>query len=260
MTDKVDYDAIAHGYDRRYDDHRYGGTEQALREFVAAGQHVLEVGCGTGHWLAQMRALGCHVSGLDPSAQMLARAQTRNPDVPLVRGRAESLPWPAASFDRIVCINALHHFDAPQRFLAEARRVLRPGGRVLTIGLDPSAGRDRWFIYDYFDETLALDRGRYPAAAQLRRWLDEAGLVDVATCVAEHILVDLSAREVLDSGALTRAATSQLALLDDGQLQRGIDRIRADLDAATARGDTLRLTGDLVLYGTSATVPDAARR
>jgi ubiquinone/menaquinone biosynthesis C-methylase UbiE len=254
MTDKVDYDALAPAYDRRYEDHQFAGTEDALRAFVGAGQRVLEVGCGTGHWLAAMRALGCTVFGLDLSAQMLARAAQRGATGCVVRGRAESLPWADASFDRVVCINALHHVAGKQRFLHEARRVLRPGGGFLSIGLDPSAGRDRWFIYDYFEETRELDRGRYPAAAQVRSWLTEAGFASAATVIAEHIAIQRTAREALDGGWLTRAATSQLALLDDEQLARGIDRIRADMLAAEARGETLHLSVDVFLHATSATV------
>jgi ubiquinone/menaquinone biosynthesis C-methylase UbiE len=252
---KVDYDEVAPAYDRRYAENEYPGTEAVLREVAAGAAHVLEVGCGTGHWLAAMRAWGCRVSGLDSSAEMLARARTRAADAELVRGRAESLPWAAATFDRVVCVNALHHVDDKPRLVAEARRVLRPGGRFLSIGLDPSAGPDPWCIYDYFETTLELDRQRYPAAAQVRRWLGDAGFADCVTRVAERILLDRPARECLERDLLAKTSTSQLSLLGDAEYRRGIERIRRDLDAAEAAGETLRLTGDLRLWATLGTVP-----
>jgi ubiquinone/menaquinone biosynthesis C-methylase UbiE len=264
---KVNYDEVAPAYDQRYVNHEFPGTEATLRRFVAGAERVLEVGCGTGHWLAQMHAWGCKVSGLDPSAQMLARAATRAAhgtapalrggasfEAQLVRGRAEALPWRDASFDRVVCVNALHHVEGKPSFMAEARRVLRPGGRFLSIGLDPSAGLEPWSIYEYFETTLELDRQRYPAAAQLRSWLADAGFVDCVTEVAERIVFDRSARECLDRNLLAKESTSQLSLLSDEQYQRGIDRIRRDLVAAETAGESLHLTADLRLYATTANV------
>ena len=86
---------------------------------------------------------------------MLARARVAAPGARLVRARAEDLPWRDATFDRIFCVNALHHFSDRDRFFAEARRILRPGGGLLTIGKDPHAERDEWWVYHYFEETRA---------------------------------------------------------------------------------------------------------
>jgi ubiquinone/menaquinone biosynthesis C-methylase UbiE len=251
---KVNYDEVAPAYDQRYVNHEFPGTEATLRQFAAGAERVLEVGCGTGHWLAQMHSWGCKVSGLDPSAQMLARAAQHAPQAQLVRGRAEALPWPDGSFDRVVCVNALHHVEGKHGFIVEARRVLRPGGRFLSIGLDPSTGLEPWCIYEYFETTLELDRQRHPAAAQVRSWLAHAGFVDCVTEVAERIVFDRSARECLDRNLLAKESTSQLSLLSDAQYQRGIDRIRRDVEAAEAAGESLRLTADLRLYATTANV------
>jgi ubiquinone/menaquinone biosynthesis C-methylase UbiE len=157
---KTDYDALAADYDRRYEARRYEGIGATLSATCAAGQRVLEVGCGTGHWLAQLEASGCDAVGLEPSAAMLDKARARGLRAELVHGRAESLPFADASFDRVLCINAIHHFDDVGRFVAEARRVLRAGGVLLSIALDPSIGRDRWSIYDYFTETRSIDLAR----------------------------------------------------------------------------------------------------
>jgi SAM-dependent methyltransferase len=111
MVAKTDYERLAPDYDRRYETNRYGGIDDALRAFAHAGQPLLEVGCGTGHWLAQLEATGCDPVGLEPSGAMLARARARGLRAGLVQDSAEALPFPDASFDRVACINAIHHFE-----------------------------------------------------------------------------------------------------------------------------------------------------
>ena len=104
----------------------------------AAGERVLDVGCGTGIAArCASRRLGgraASVVGLDASPQMLAvaRAQSERAalDVGWREGRAEALPFPDASFDLALCQFALMFFEDRGRALAEMRRVLAPGGRV----------------------------------------------------------------------------------------------------------------------------------
>jgi ubiquinone/menaquinone biosynthesis C-methylase UbiE len=249
----TEYDHIAGTYDRRYERNSYEGVEQALQRFVGSepGSRILEVGCGTGHWLEFLQPLGMHLMGLDFSAGMLAKAHIRLPGVALVQGTAERLPWPAESFDRIFCINALHHFADKATFLAETRRILRPTGRILIIGLDPHRGVDQWFVYDYFPESVEIDSQRYPAASSLRTWMREAGFRDCITQEVEHWTYRLPAREILQQGRLDKTATSQLSVLTDAEYQRGMDRIRADIERLEAKGQTLFLTADLRLFGTS---------
>jgi len=99
--------------------------------------HVLELGCGTG---ALQLALAQHAAGrsigLDASAQMLditKRKLTRTGiSVRLVRARAQVLPFPSAAFDSIVATFPSEYI-ADRAALAEARRVLRPAGRMVIV-------------------------------------------------------------------------------------------------------------------------------
>ena len=119
MMRVTDYDSISSQYDRRYQGQKYPGTEQTLFAFIGDNRSVdvLEVGCGTGHWLKVLRDRAGFVTGIDLSANMLQRAQDMMPHAPLVRGRAELLPYRAQSFDRVFCINAFHHFAEKLNFL-----------------------------------------------------------------------------------------------------------------------------------------------
>jgi ubiquinone/menaquinone biosynthesis C-methylase UbiE len=253
---RADYDQIAGTYDRRYERNSYAGVERALRRFVGSqtGRQILEVGCGTGHWLEFLKAPSAHLTGLDFSAGMLAQAKMRLPEIPFVQGTAERLPCGAETFDRVFCINALHHFPDKAAFLAEAHRILRANGMILIIGLDPQRGADQWFVYDYFPESIEIDRRRYPAASTLRTWMMEVGFQDCVTQTVEHWTYQLPVQEILRQGRLDKTATSQLSVLTEAEYQRGMAQIRADIERAETKGETLFLTADLRLYGTSASI------
>jgi SAM-dependent methyltransferase len=245
------YQKVAATYDRRYEHLRYAGTERALREHVGSTPcDVLEVGCGTAHWLALLARSGHRVMGVEPSEAMLEVARTKVPAQRLHHGSAEALPFANATFDRLYTNNALHHFRDPERALREARRVLRAGGAVLLIGLDPAAGLDHWCIYDFFAGTRERDLKRFPPTATIRRWLLESGFTECETFVAEHIELCIEARAALASGGLAKVSTSQLIDLSDADYATGIAAIECAAAAAEAEGQALQLTSDLHLFGT----------
>lgn len=252
MSGRVDYDAIAGAYDRRYARNTYAGVEQALVAFAGDDprHRVLEVGCGTGHWLSVLARRGLDdLAGLDASAGMLAVAADKV-DADLREGDAARLPWADATFDRVFCVNALHHFADKPGFVAAARRVLRAGGGLFTVGLDPHTGTDRWVIYDLFDGALDADRRRYPATATLRAWMDDAGFTRTASFVAQHRPGRRPARAALEQGWLDKASTSQLMLLTDEAYDRGMARVWDRIHAAERSGGTFELYADLRLYAT----------
>jgi ubiquinone/menaquinone biosynthesis C-methylase UbiE len=110
-------------------------AEQAGLE---SAQRVLEIGCGTGKLtlLVKRTRPQLEVVGLDPDPNALARATRKarraGLDVTLDRGFADQLPYPDASFDRVLSALMFHHLEADLRVasLREVRRVLRPGGSL----------------------------------------------------------------------------------------------------------------------------------
>jgi SAM-dependent methyltransferase len=97
---------------------------------ITTGTVLLDVACGPGLVSAAAAARGARVTGVDFSPNMVAEARRRNPAMTFQEGDAESLPFADASFDAVVIGFGLHHFPSPGRAIAEARRVLRPGGRL----------------------------------------------------------------------------------------------------------------------------------
>jgi SAM-dependent methyltransferase len=96
---------------------------------VAAGMSMLDVGCGPGYVSAAAAERGAKPTGLDFSGEMIGIAQRAFPAIDFREGDAQNLPFSDGTFDRVVANFALLHLAEPDRACAEARRVLKPGGK-----------------------------------------------------------------------------------------------------------------------------------
>lgn len=109
---------------------------------LAPGQRVLEIGCGTGNLslIAKRACPGVDLVGSDPDPLALARAQRKARGLNGIRfeqGYAQRLPYPDATFDRVMSALMLHHLDHDTKVAtaAEVLRVLRPGARLHLVDL-----------------------------------------------------------------------------------------------------------------------------
>ena len=103
-----------------------------------AGHRILDVGCGSGPIAAKLRDRGATVTGLDSSAAMLELARRRlGPDTDL--HLADPLPFPDGTFDDVLLALVLHYLQDWTGPLAELRRVLKPGGRLVAAVDHPFA-------------------------------------------------------------------------------------------------------------------------
>jgi MPBQ/MSBQ methyltransferase len=137
---------------------------------------TLDVGAGTGFTTEGIvaRVDAARVTMLDQSPHQLARAGLR-PALAACRralGDAEALPFDDDAFDRYVSAGSIEYWPDPQRGIAEAYRVLRPGGVGVVIGPVRPAGRvaralaDAWMLF--------------PEQEQYRAWFERAGFTEVA--------------------------------------------------------------------------------
>jgi len=110
---------------------------------------ILDLGCGSGTAVRRLAAMAGQglILGLDHSEIMLAQASRRNRHavrqglVHLLRGRIDALPWRDNSIDKILAVHVVYF--AGEAGVCEARRVLRPGGRIVIVATDQSA-MTRW--------------------------------------------------------------------------------------------------------------------
>lgn len=148
------YDAIAPGYDRLTAEDRWM-REVLWRRYArvfAPGDHVLDVGCGTGIDARFLLGRGCRVTALDISAGMLERLRAAAGDaieagrLRVVRGDGGDLsPWRGAGLAGIVSAFAgLNTVDDVDAFGHGAFAALRPGGRLIVHVLAPAGVWERW--------------------------------------------------------------------------------------------------------------------
>jgi len=129
---------------------RYHFARQYCRE-----KDVLEVGCGAGIALGYLALVARRVVGgdIEPQCRRIARhTYSEDPRIEVCALDAHRLPFAAGSFDTLLLFEAIYYLSDPQRFLAEARRVLRPGGALLLVtvnrewcGFNPSPFSVRYF-------------------------------------------------------------------------------------------------------------------
>jgi ubiquinone/menaquinone biosynthesis C-methylase UbiE len=134
------WDKQASGYDSRtltmFED-AYAQSIKRTRAALAPGDRVLEIGCGTGILTLGIASEVESVIGTDISPEMIAvaRRKAEAQDVDNVTFRVADgyeLPFEAASFDAVLIFNTLHVVKEPETLLGEARRLLKPGGPLIT--------------------------------------------------------------------------------------------------------------------------------
>jgi ubiquinone/menaquinone biosynthesis C-methylase UbiE len=138
------HDALLPGYDlltRLFGFNRV--HEKLMKQAeLADGNHVLEIGCGTGNLSVRVKRAypSVEVTGSDPDPLALKRAQRKAVGMTGVRfeqGYAQELPYADGEFDRVLSSMMLHHLDSDAKTAAAAEifRVLRPGGRLHVVDM-----------------------------------------------------------------------------------------------------------------------------
>lgn len=224
----TDYDALSKTYDAdpvRTNVPRDPVLAELVAERVDAGATlaVLDVGCGTGTYLATQAAAladaNVTFAGIDPSEGMLDRARTKTA-AELTRGTAESLPYEDDAFDYVVTRFAFHHFEDKAKALDELFRVLRPGGRLRIENLCPEhmAG---WWVYRAFPGCLGIDAGRFWGVPRLVTALEERGAAPAA-----RVATTVTRRRWAERLEVARRRdVSELVLLPDPAFDAGIARL-----------------------------------
>jgi len=183
MSSKKYFDKVAH----QWDEMRKGFFSEAVREKafsvagVEAGKIAVDIGAGTGFVTEGLIQKGLQVMAVDRSDLMLEEMRKRFSDVEGIEyfeGESEKLPLPDESVDYVFANMYLHHVESPLKAIKEMRRILKSGGKLVITDMDKHAFE--FLKREHHDRWMGFDR------KDIRKWLEEAGLKNMAVDCAEE--------------------------------------------------------------------------
>lgn len=199
--------------------------EAAIWEALEDARRVLNIGAGAGSYEPRDR----EVIAVEPSSVMIAQ---RPPDAaPAIQGVAEALPLEDKSVDATMSVFTMQHWDDVDRGLAEVLRVTRDRVVFLTLDLGPTT--EMWLCRDYLPEIVEHDRQMFPSIEQLEDALPnlQVDTVPAPSDCTDGFCIALWSRPEAFLDPHVRRASSIWHLLPTSVVDRGLDRLRRDLES-----------------------------
>jgi SAM-dependent methyltransferase len=217
------YDEIGNGYSHtRKPDPR---ISQRINSALGNCTTVINVGAGSGSYEPADK----EVIAIEPSATMIRQRDLSS--APVVQGVAEQLPFADKSFDAALACLTIHHWEKSGPGLAEMRRVAR--NRIVIFTWDQEVWESFWLLQEYFPCVNEHDR---PRAVAIRDVIAELGQCQILKVPIAHDCMDgfhgafwRRPHAYLDSGI--RSAISSYALMQQEDLEEGLQRLAADLES-----------------------------
>jgi len=194
--------------------HAHGEDLSALLRALKPNKRetALDVATGTGFTALALSEKVGHVIGIDVTEEMLGQARLLAAEQHLTNlrfelGDAMAIGYPGSSFDIVTTRRATHHFEDVPRFLREAKRVLRPGGRLGIVDMSPPEGAER-----FSNEIERLRDRSHVEAFTPSAWKSmvlRAGFhIDSARMMGEHVTFERWLYPVATGGAEERSIRS----------------------------------------------------
>jgi SAM-dependent methyltransferase len=216
----------------------------AARPYLpVAGGRILDLGAGTGRFSdALARSSGARVVACEPSAAMRSVLSSNRPDVDVVGGAAEAVPFRTDTFDAVWASQMVHHVQDLPAFAANLRRVLRPGGHLLIRGgFGPT---EELPLYRYFPLAWAAN-----AAVRLSLPRIAGVLADVDIAMTHRVQVEQTFAEDADElvEKVRLRSLSNLAALPDRAFREGLRTLRRHAAEGRIAGPVVERL-DLVIF------------
>ncbi|MBI2266475.1 MAG: class I SAM-dependent methyltransferase [Armatimonadetes bacterium] len=138
-----------------------------------SGKRIADIGGGTGSLSAMLADLNAEVALIEPSVSMSCIALHKDRRIRSVNASAESIPLSDAVFDVVCLKDCLHHITDRQKAVAEAVRILRPGGKIVVMEFHPGSFKAKLIL---LFERLCLERTRLIHPETLKKMLYDRGV------------------------------------------------------------------------------------
>lgn len=220
----LDYDEIS----KTYDDVRSGEEElvQTLVETATLNStsKILDVGCGTGNYtvIVKTQTKGT-VYGIDASKGMIKKAQLKSDDIIFNVAQAEDIPFGDAYFHMIYMTDVIHHIANLSLLFKELARVLKQQG-WLCICTQSHRQIAKRYMSEFFPETMAVDKDRYPDVYDIIESAEEAGLIYVKTDIIQEDLEDILDLDFLN--LVQNKGYSMLRMISKEAYQNGLESLK----------------------------------
>ena len=237
---------------RTYDETRAASPSVLgpLREALAGapGRRLVDIGGGTGNYSLALREEGWEPLVVDRQPEMLARAAAKGLET--LQADAQRLPLPDASADAAMLVSMLHHVEDQAAAIAEAKRILRPRGRLALMVFTREDVEDLW-LTDYFPSTRAWIVESHPSLAEHLAMLPGSRPIEIVfRDLEDGSLGALAAHPEKLADPSWHRQTSYFERLQRDhaeELEAGLARLREDL--AAGRAPTKPGRGTVLAWG-----------
>ena len=177
------FDNFAADYDSWYTDKKGSFVDMVETDLafkmtdIKKGMKILDVGCGTGNFSIKLAGMGCSVTGVDISNEMLniarKKASGMNFDIEFINVDLNNLPFEDDTFDAVISMTAFEFVEDAQKALNELLRVVKKDGRVL---IGTIAGGSSWselYLSEPFRENSVFKYAKFRTIDEIRQWNKE---------------------------------------------------------------------------------------
>jgi ubiquinone/menaquinone biosynthesis C-methylase UbiE len=223
---QVDYEKISKSYDsvRNANHHTIDAFLQGFPFSEAA--RALDFGCGTGNYADLLqKATNAQVFGVEPSDGMREKAAAKNPNVVVVKGNHEHIPFEDSFFDFIYMTDVIHHVPDVDKMFREFFRILKEKGRICIVTESHDQIEQRFYV-KYFPSTAIADKSRYPDIPVIIEKATKAGFAHLHTDAKDSGSMKVN----MDFVKLVRAkGYSMFHLIPDEEHRKGLKELEKDV-------------------------------
>lgn len=234
--------SLLHDYSnqaRTYDETRAASPSvlRPLREALegAPGRRLVDIGGGTGNYSLVLREEGWDPLVVDREPAMLARAAAKGLET--LEGDAQRLPLADGCADAAMLVSMLHHVEDPAAAIAEARRILRPNGRLVLMVFTREDLKSTWMV-EYWPSTRSWMTQSHPPLDELLALMPGARRIEVVyRDLEDGSLAALGAYPEKLADPRWHRQTSYFERLQrdhPDELEAGLAHLRRDVEAGTA--------------------------